>query len=60
MKSSPKLLKYLKDTAISMFAIPALIVLSVTLDLNLNDLEFVISLSGSSLQYCHKLADVFP
>ena len=36
-----------------------LLVLSVIIDLNLNDLEFVMSSFGSSLQYYHKLADAF-
>ena len=44
---------------ISTFAIPALLVLSVILDLNLNGLEFVMLSPASSLQYCHKLADIF-
>ena len=49
-----KLLQYFHGTIIFMFAMPALLVLSVILDLNLNDLEFVISSScGSSLQYYH-------
>ena len=33
--------------------------LSVIRDLNLSDLEFAMLSSGSSQQYCHKLADVF-
>ena len=36
-----------------------LLVLSVIIDLNLNDLESVMSSSVSSLQYHHKLADAF-
>ena len=53
-----KLLKYSNDTTVFTFAITALLVLSVILDLHSNDLEFVILPSGSSLQYFHKLADV--
>ena len=52
--------KYFNDTIIFTFGIPVSLVLPVMLDLNLNDLEFVVlSLSGSSLIYCHKLAYVF-
>ena len=40
--------------------VPAVAVVFVSLDLNLNDSEFVmLLLSGSFLQYCHKLPDVF-
>ena len=46
-KSSPKITK-----------VPALPVLFVNLDLNLNDSESVIPSFGSFLQYCHKLPDV--
>ena len=46
-------------TTIFTFAIPALLVLSVILNLNLNDLESVMLSSGTSLQYSHNLADVF-
>ena len=54
-----KLLKCFNGKTIFTFAILALLVLSVIPDLNLNDLESVMLSSGSSLQYCHKLADVF-
>ena len=52
--------KYFNDTIIFTFGIPASLLLPVVLYLNLNDLEFVVlSLSGSSLKYCHKLAEDF-
>ena len=55
-----KLLMYFNSKLISAFAIPAILVLFVRLYLNLNDSESVkLSSSGSSLQFCHKLADVF-
>ena len=48
----------MNDTAICT-VVPALLVLYKNLDLNLNDLESVMSSSGSSLKYYHKLPDVF-
>ena len=54
----PKLLQYFNGTAISGFAI-ATLVLFVSLELNLNDSESVMLSLGSSLQYCHRLPDVF-
>ena len=54
-----KLLKYFNGTTIFTFAVPGLLVLSVIFYLNLSDLESVMFSFGSSLQYCHKLADVF-
>ena len=53
------LLKCFNCTTIFKFAIPELLVLSVILDLNLNDLESSILISGSYLKYYHKLADLF-
>ena len=54
-----KLLQYFSGKTIFTFAIPALLLLSVILDLNLNDLESVMLSSGLSLQHYRKLADVF-
>ena len=49
---------FLMTSAISTFIVPALSVLFIYLDLNLNDLESVKLSFGSSLQYCYKLPDV--
>ena len=46
-------LKYVNDTAIFTFTVPALIVLFVKLDITLNDLEPVMLSPGLSLQNCH-------
>ena len=54
-----ELVKYFTGTTIFKFAIPELLVLSVILDLTVKDLESFMLSFGSSLQYCHKLADVF-
>ena len=48
-----------KSRVIFTFAVPGLLVLSVIFYLNLSDLESVMFSFGSSLQYCHKPADVF-
>ena len=49
------LLKYFNDTVISTFRVPALPVLFIILDLNLNKSQSVLSpSSSSSLEYCNK------
>ena len=59
VESSPKLPGYFNGTAIYIFTALVLSVLSKNLDLNLNDSESVMLLSGSSLQYCHTRSHVF-
>ena len=54
-----KLLKPFNGKTLFTFVIPALSVLSIILDLNLNALEFVVLSSGSSLQYSYEKAEVF-
>ena len=55
-----KLLKCFNATAISTsFVLPAVGIFPVILTLNLNHSDCVILTFGSSLQYCHKLSDVF-
>ena len=55
-----KLVKYFNGTAISTsFVLPSAGVLSVIIDLNLNDLKSVIVAFGTSLWYYHKFPDVF-
>ena len=54
-----KLLKYFNGTAISTFAIPTLLVLLLSLDLNLNDWESVMLPFWSPFLYWHRLPDVF-
>ena len=55
-----KLLKYINGTAVlTSFVLPAAGVFPVILILNLNDSESTILSFGSSLQCCHKIADVF-
>ena len=49
----------MNDTPVSTLVAPALLVLFNNLDLNVNDLEFFMGLLGSSLQYCHKIPNVF-
>ena len=51
-----KLLRYFHGTTIFRFTAPLLSVLFKNLNLNLKDLESVMSSTGISLQYCHKLA----
>ena len=54
------ILKRVNGTAIFTFAATELLVLLTNLDLTLNDLDPVVSMSSSSsLQYCHKLPVVF-
>ena len=50
-----KLRKSFNGTAISTFTVPALPVLFVSLDVNMNDSDSFILSFGSSPQYCHKL-----
>ena len=55
-----KLLKYLNGTAISTSSVlTSTGVLPVIFALNLNDSESTMVATGSSLQYCHKLPNVF-
>ena len=55
-----KLLKYLNGTAISTSSVlTSTGVLPVIFALNLNDSESAMVAIGSSLQYCHKLPNVF-
>ena len=54
-----ELLTYFNGTAISTSTVHPSLVLFVNLDLNLNGFESVMLSFGSSLQYCHKLHDVF-
>ena len=55
-----KLLKYLNGTAISTSSVlTSTGVLPVIFALNLNDSESAMVAFGSSLQYCHKLPNVF-
>ena len=52
-----KWIKYFNLKVISKFPVPSLSTLFANVDLNLNDLKSVISLSsGSFLQYCNKLS----
>ena len=52
-------LSILRARLLLTFAIPSLLVLFVSLDLNLNNSESIMFLFGSSLQYCNKPADSF-
>ena len=54
-----KLRKYFNEISIFTFIVSALLVLFKDLDLNLNDSESVIEVSGSSLQNWYKLLDYF-
>ena len=54
-----KLLKQFNGIAVYMFKIPVLLVFFASIDLNLNDSEFVMLSLESSLWYYHRLPDVF-
>ena len=55
-----KLLKYFNGTIIlTFFVLPVAGVFPVTFILDLSDSDYVMLSFGSSLQYCHKLPDVF-
>ena len=54
-----KILKNFNGNSISTYRVPVFLALFKKLDLNLNELEFVMLLSNSSLQYLHKRPHVF-
>ena len=59
-RAHQKLIKYINDITISTsLALPATENLLFILALNVNDSEFVMLSLGSSLQYYHRLPDVF-